>query len=85
MDIFEKINYDIEYVNHMGFLMDWQIIWLTVKQVLRKTGAEASEESIKFEIEELKKKKTMKSDEMSNQRRKELDEEAVDKYSNSCI
>lgn len=85
MDIFEKINYDIEYVNHMGFLMDLQIIWLTVKQVLRKTGAEASEESIKFEIEELKKKKTMKSDEMSNQRRKELDEEAVDKYSNSCI
>lgn len=69
----------------MGFLMDLQIIWLTIKQVLQKTGAEASEESIKFEIEELKKKKTMKSDEIPNQRRKEPDEEAVDKYSNSCI
>lgn len=65
--------------------MDLQIIWLTIKQVLQKTGAEASEESIKFEIEELKKKKTMKSDEIPNQRRKEPDEEAVDKYSNSCI
>lgn len=57
INIFKKISYDIEYVDNMSFFMDVKIVWLTIKAVLKRTGAEVSEEGIKTELEQLKKKK----------------------------
>lgn len=59
INIFKKINYDLEYVENISFLMDLKIVWLTIKEVLAKTGAEASEQEIKLEIEDLKRNKQM--------------------------
>ncbi len=49
--IFEKIKYDIEYVDNMSLLMDIKIIFLTVKCVLSKSGAELSKSGIKEELD----------------------------------
>lgn len=54
INIFKKIDYDIEYVDNIGLLMDIKILFLTIKEVLEKTGAEASEQDIKSEIDELR-------------------------------
>ena len=34
----EKFNYDVEYVDSVGFLRDWKIIFQTVLTVLRRDG-----------------------------------------------
>ena len=57
ISIFEKINYDIEYVDNMSLKMDIKIIFLTIKSVLSKEGAELSKSGIKEELEALKKNK----------------------------
>ena len=51
--IFEKINYDLEYVNNYSLLMDIKVIFLTIKTVLSKTGAEISKSGIHEELKEL--------------------------------
>lgn len=55
LSIFEKINYDIEYVENISLKMDIKIIFLTVKSVLSKSGAELSKSGIKEELDALKK------------------------------
>ncbi len=59
INIFKKIEYDLEYVDNVSLFMDLKIIWLTIKEVFATTGAEASETEIKAEIEELKKNKNL--------------------------
>lgn len=54
INIFKKIEYDLEYVDHMSLLMDLKCIYLTVITVFKKDNAEISEQGIKEEIEELK-------------------------------
>jgi lipopolysaccharide/colanic/teichoic acid biosynthesis glycosyltransferase len=54
LDIFEKINYDIEYTKNVSFKMDCKVIIETVKTVLSKTGAEIKQEGIQDEINMLK-------------------------------
>ena len=54
IDIFEKIKYDIEYVDNISLSMDLKILWLTISEVLKKTGADATEANIKSELEQLK-------------------------------
>lgn len=54
LSVFEKINYDIEYVDNMSLKMDIKIIFLTVKSVLSKSGAELSKSGIKEELDALK-------------------------------
>ncbi|MCI9087240.1 MAG: sugar transferase [Clostridia bacterium] len=54
INIFKKIDYDLEYVDNVSLFMDLKIIWLTIKEVFATTGAEASEIEIKAEIEDLK-------------------------------
>lgn len=54
IDIFQKINYDIEYTKKVTFKMDVKIIIETVKTVFAKTGAEIKQEGIQDEIEMLK-------------------------------
>ena len=54
ISIFEKINYDLEYVNNYSFKEDIKIIFLTIKTVLTKEGADAGKGLIQNEIEDLK-------------------------------
>lgn len=53
ISIFRKIDYDIEYVDNMSFIMDIKIIFLTIKCVLSKSGAELSKSGIKEELDAL--------------------------------
>lgn len=54
LNIFEKINYDIEYIDNFSFKMDLKVVFMTIKTVLSKEGAELSKYGIKEEIEDLK-------------------------------
>ncbi len=54
ISIFEKINYDIEYVDNFSFKMDLKVVFKTIKTVLSKDGAELSKYGIKEELEDLK-------------------------------
>ncbi|MBO5530142.1 MAG: sugar transferase [Bacilli bacterium] len=54
LNIFEKINYDIEYIDNFSFKMDLKVVLMTIKTVLSKEGAELSKYGIKEEIEDLK-------------------------------
>lgn len=57
ISIFDKIKYDIEYVDNMSFIIDLRIVFLTIKCVLSKTGAELSKSGIKEELDALYKNK----------------------------
>lgn len=52
--IFDKINYDLEYVKNYSFIQDVKIVFLTIKTVLSKEGADAGKGTIQTELEELK-------------------------------
>ncbi len=54
INIFKKIDYDIQYVDNMSLWMDIKCIWLTIVTVFKKDNAEISEQGIKEEIEDLK-------------------------------
>ena len=54
LTIFEKIDYDIEYVNNYSLKMDLKVIFLTIKTVISKEGCEISKSGINDEIEALK-------------------------------
>ena len=54
LSIFEKINYDLEYVRDFSMREDAKVVFWTVKTVLSKKGAEAGKDTIKSELEELK-------------------------------
>lgn len=55
--IFDKINYDLEYVKNYSFCLDIKIIFLTIKAVFSKEGADAGKETIQDELEALKNQK----------------------------
>ena len=52
--IFEKIEYDIQYVNSYSFLQEIKIILLTIRTVFSRHGADAGKDTIKKELEDLK-------------------------------
>lgn len=54
INVFKKINYDIEYVDNMSIWLDIKIFFLSIIAVLKKTSAEISEIGIKEELEELR-------------------------------
>ncbi len=54
LSIFDKINYDIDYVDNYSFMMDMKVIFLTIKSVILKTGVEHSKSYIHEEINELR-------------------------------
>ena len=54
LNVFKKIEYDIEYVDNMSLWLDIKIFFLSIVAVLKKTSAEISEIGIKEELEELK-------------------------------
>ena len=53
--IFEKIEFDIDYIKNYSLHQDISIILLTIKSVLSGKGADAGKETIKNELQELKK------------------------------
>lgn len=54
LTIFEKINYDLEYIDNYSLIEDIIVILLTIKTVLSKEGADAGKSTIQNEIEDLK-------------------------------
>lgn len=60
IDIVEKINYDLEYVNTISFKTDVKIVIETIKTVFSKEEAEISEKGIKEELNELKEMKQLR-------------------------
>ena len=54
LTIFEKIKYDLEYVDNYSLKMDIKVIFLTIKTVLSKTGAELSKSGIHDELSDLR-------------------------------
>lgn len=54
ISIIEKINYDLEYVKNFSLRQDIKIIFLTIKTVISKSGADAGKSTIKEELETLK-------------------------------
>ena len=55
ISIFDKINYDLEYVNNISFLLDLKIIFKTIKVIIYKEEENTSEINIENEILELEK------------------------------
>ena len=53
--IFEKIQYDIDYIKNYSFAQDFNIVLLTIKSVVSVSGADAGKETIKNELNDLKK------------------------------
>ena len=53
ISVLDKINYDLEYVDNYSLKMDIKVIFLTIKTVISKSGAELSKIGIKDEIKEL--------------------------------
>lgn len=54
LTILDKIKYDLEYVDNFSLKMDLKVVFLTIKTVLTKEGAEISKSEIKSELDELK-------------------------------
>lgn len=54
--IFDKINYDLEYIKNYSLRQDIKIIFLTIKAVLSGSGADAGKGTIENELKDLKKK-----------------------------
>lgn len=53
--IFDKIKYDLEYIKNYSLIQDIKIIFLTIKAVFTAHGVDAGKETIKNELEDLKK------------------------------
>lgn len=54
IDIFAKIDYDLQYVDNMSFKQDAKLVLETIRTVFSKEDAEISEQGIKEEISELR-------------------------------
>lgn len=57
INIFKKINYDLEYVDNMNLWLDIKIFFWSIVAVFKKTNAEISESGIKDELTELREQK----------------------------
>ena len=54
ISIFEKINYDLEYIRNFSLKEDIKVIFWTIKTVVSKDGADAGKGTIQNELEDLK-------------------------------
>ena len=59
LTIFQKIKYDVHYVENLTFFEDCKVVFLTIVTVLSGKGADAGKETIKNELEALKKQKAL--------------------------
>ena len=61
IDIFQKIEYDLEYIHNANFKLDLKIIYWTIKSIFKKEDVEITEVGIKQELEALKKFNTIRT------------------------
>ena len=54
ISIFDKINYDLEYIRNYSLLEDIKVVFWTIKTVISKDGADAGKGTIQNELEDLK-------------------------------
>lgn len=54
ISIFDKINYDLEYIKNYSLIQDIKIVFLTIKSVFTGSGADAGKNTIENELESLK-------------------------------
>lgn len=54
LTIFDKINYDLEYIKNYSLSQDLKIVFLTIKTVFTGSGADAGKSTIQKELEDLK-------------------------------
>ena len=54
ISIFDKINYDLEYIKNYSLHQDIKIVFLTIKAVIKGSGADAGKDTIKKELTKLK-------------------------------
>ncbi len=54
LTIFDKINYDLEYIDNYSLLEDIKVIWWTIKTVFSCAGADAGKGTIANELDLLK-------------------------------
>ena len=54
ISIFEKINYDLEYIRNYSLIQDIKIIFWTIKSVISGSGADAGKGTIENELNDLK-------------------------------
>ena len=57
INIFKKIDYDLQYIDNISFKQDVKLVFETIKTVFSKANAEITENGIKEEIRELKAQK----------------------------
>ena len=57
--IFDKIKYDLEYIEKYSFSQDVKIVFLTIKAVISGGGADAGKGTIQKELEDLKEENEM--------------------------
>lgn len=57
ISVLEKIKYDLIYVDKISLFMDIKVIFLTIKTVLSKDGAEMTKSGVKHELADLRKNK----------------------------
>lgn len=55
LSIFDKINYDLEYIDNLSFLLDLKIILKTFKIIICKEDTKNVENNVEKEINDLKK------------------------------
>ena len=55
LSVFEKINYDLEYVRNYSLRQDIKIIFLTIGQVFKRKEAESGKSKMWNDVEDLKK------------------------------
>ncbi|MBR3490116.1 MAG: sugar transferase [Bacilli bacterium] len=54
ISVFDKINYDLEYIDNYSLVEDIKVIFITIKTVLSKEGADAGKNVIQNELEDLR-------------------------------
>ena len=55
--IFDKIEYDLQYIKNYSLAQDLKIVFLTIKSVFSGSGADAGKETIETELKDLKNNK----------------------------
>lgn len=56
LTIFNKINYDLEYIKNYSLIQDIKIVFLTIKAVFSGSGADAGKYTIQLELKDLQEK-----------------------------
>jgi len=60
IDIFTKIKYDLEYIEHYSLWMDIKVVFLTIKAVFTAKGADAGKGTIQNELNDLRERNNIK-------------------------